>query len=61
MIGGSNIIKGVVNNIFCDDATDVADLAQFAQDNELAQGSTCVVIDTSEVYGLKSDGTWKKM
>ena len=60
MIGGSNIVKGARNDIYADTATDVTDLEQFAEDWELTQGSTCLVIDTFDVYVLKSDGTWKK-
>ena len=61
MIGGNNTIKsGSIADVFCDDATDVANLPQFAQTHNLSMGSTCYVIDTGELYILKSTGEWKK-
>lgn len=59
MIGGSNIQSGVANEIFCDTTQDVAELEEFARKWEFAQGSTCLCIETSEVYCMKSDYTWK--
>lgn len=59
MIGGSNVKTGVVSDFFCDSTADVADLPQFAKDNNLQMGSSCYCIDTSTLYMLKSDGTWK--
>ena len=47
--------------IFCDGTSDVANLPQYAIDHNLQPGTTCLVIDTAEVYALKSDGTWKKL
>lgn len=41
-----------------DDATDVTDLADFATEHNLQEGSTCLILGTSEVYGMKSDGSW---
>ncbi len=45
--------------IYCDNASDKANLAQYAADNNLPPGTICMVIDTQEVLALKSDGTWK--
>lgn len=60
MIGGNNSVKtGTVADFFCDDSSDVANLEQFARDNNLSMGSSCYCIDTSTLYMLKSDGTWK--
>lgn len=61
MIGGNNSIKkGSIADFFCDGASDVTDLPQFAEDNKLSMGSSCYCIDTGDLYILKSDGTWKK-
>ena len=60
MIGGANSVKsGTVADFFCDDANDLADLPQYAQDHDLSMGSSCYCIDTATLYMLKSDGTWK--
>ena len=40
---------------------DVADLPAFATKNHLKPGSTCLVIDTSEVYMMDSLGNWKPL
>ena len=40
-------------------ADSVADIAELPGLDQCAPGSTCLVIDTSEVYMLKTDGTWK--
>ena len=61
MIGGNNSVKsGSIADVFCDSSADVVNLAQFAKDNNLSMGSTCYVIDTGELYILKSTGEWKK-
>lgn len=61
MIGGNNSIKtGAVADFFCDDTSDVANLEQFAEKNNLSMGSSCYCIDTGELYIMRSDGTWKK-
>lgn len=61
MIGGNNSIKsGTVADFFCDDSSDVANLPQFAEENNLSMGSSCYCIGTGELYMMKSDGTWKK-
>lgn len=61
MIGGSNIVTGVENSVYCDYVTDLADLPDYAREREFAQGSTCLCIETGEVYCMKSDFTWKKL
>ena len=58
-IGGANIVTGTENSIFCDNQSDVADLEDFARERRFAQGSTCLCIETGEVYCMKSDYTWK--
>jgi len=50
-----------VGHLACDDATDLANLPSYAKSNNLKQGTDCVVIDTSEVYMMKSDYTFKKI
>ena len=61
MIGGNNTVKtGTVADFFCDSVADVADLPQFAQDNNLSMGSSCYCIDNGTLYMMKSDGTWKE-
>lgn len=61
MIGGSNIVKGSINEIYCDDATDIQDLADFAEEWDLKIGSTCVVVDTGQVLMMKSDYSWNEL
>lgn len=61
MIGGSNIVKGLVNEIYCDDATDIPNLPNFAEENDLKIGSTCLVVDTGQVLMMKSDYSWKEI
>lgn len=54
-------MQGKQATIYADDATDVTnDLEKFGRDNHLKRGSTCICIDTSEVFLMKTDGTWKK-
>lgn len=60
MIGGANYKTGITTDFFCDDATDIANLEQFAIDNDLKIGSSCFCIDTGDLYIMKSDRTWKK-
>lgn len=45
----------------CDGTADVADLPEYAEKYNLGLGSTCLVVDTSDVYAMKSDGTWKAL
>lgn len=56
-----NIYPNCVASLACDDASDVADLEQYAKDNNLKLGSTCLVVDTGQVYAMKSDFTWKEI
>ena len=46
--------------LYLDETSDVADLEQYAEDNKLTAGQAAVVIETGEVYLLKSTGEWKK-
>ena len=55
---GQNEMDGV-GNLACDLVGDVTDLPAYAEANRLKPGTTCLCIDTSEVYAMKSDGTWK--
>ena len=48
-----------VATLTCDDSTDIPDLEGFSKSNNLKQGSQCMVIDTGEIYMMKSDYTWK--
>ena len=52
---------GMQCELRADSESDVPNLAQFAVDNRLKPGSQCVVIGSSSVYMLKSDGTWSKL
>lgn len=61
MIGMSDISRRTDGELFCDTAADKANLAQYAVDHKLTQGTSCLVIDTGEVLVLKSDGTWKAL
>lgn len=59
MIGGSNIKKGLRNDIFADYNDDIAtNLPQFAQEWNLRQGSICLCIETGKFYVLQTDGVW---
>lgn len=61
MIGGNDSVKrGRVADFYADEASDVANLNQFGRDNKLSMGSTCYVIETGELYMMKSDFSWKK-
>lgn len=59
-----------MTSIISQSGRETAYLTEFIADNEVdiidlpgigqcAPGSTCFVIETSEVYMLKTDGTWK--
>lgn len=50
-----------VASLACDDVSDVADLPTYAQDHGTALGSSCIVVDTGDVYMQKTDKTWKKL
>lgn len=45
----------------CDGASDVPNLEAFAQAHHLKVGSDFLCIDTSALYMMKSDGTFKKL
>lgn len=57
---GQNSMDGV-GDLACDLVSDIADLPAYADSNRLKPGSTCLCIDTSEVYAMKSDRTWKAL
>jgi len=50
-----------VGHLACDDANDLPNLPSYAKSNNLKQGTDCIVIDTSEVYMMKSDFSFKKI
>lgn len=49
-----------VGHLACDGTADVRDLPDYARSNNLRLGSDCYVIDTGDLYMMKSDFTWKK-
>lgn len=57
---GQNEMDGV-GNLGCDEVADIANLPDFCKSNNLKPGTTCLCIETSEVYAMKSDGTWKAL
>ena len=57
---GQNEMDGV-GNLGCDSTADLENLPAFAESNRLKPGSTCMCIETSEVYAMKSDGSWKAL
>lgn len=54
-----NDMDGVAS-LGCDGTADVANLPAYAKSNNLKPGSSCYVIDTQELYMMKSTGEWKK-
>ena len=58
-IYGDDIKTGKVNDIFCDAASDISDLPAFAEEHDLRPGSSCLCVDESVVYQMKSDNSWK--
>lgn len=44
--------------LYADNTADVSNLAQFARDNDVKPGSSCLVIGASAVYTLNSSGQW---
>ena len=50
-----------VGHLACDDATDLPNLPTYARSNNLKQGTDCICIDTSNVYMMKSDGSFKQI
>lgn len=57
---GPNKIEGV-GDLGCDATADVANLPTYADSNRLKEGTTCLCAETSDVYYMKSDRTWKKL
>lgn len=51
-------IENGVASLGCDAVSDVPNLTDYAAKTHLKPGSTCLVVETSEVYVQKSDGTW---
>lgn len=60
-IYGEDIKRGKVNDINCDGSSDIQNLPTFAEEFDLKPGSTCMCVDESAVYQMKSDGSWKKL
>ena len=50
-----------VGHLACDDASDLPNLPSYAKSNNLKQGTDCIVIDTSAVYMMKSDYSFKQI
>ncbi len=44
-----------VGHLACDAAADVANLPQYAEDNNLKLGTDCICVATGKVYMMKSD------
>ena len=44
-----------------DGTSDVANLPAFAKAHDLKPGSNCFIIQTSQVYMMQSDETWKSI
>lgn len=57
----SQMLPNNTISLALDDATDLASLPTYAENNHLAMGSSAIVIDTGEVYMMKSDKTWKEV
>lgn len=58
-IYGDHIIKGDINDIYCDGTSDIPNLPAFAEEWKLKPGSSCLCVDESTVYQMKSDKSWK--
>ena len=54
-----NDMDGVAN-LGCDETSDIQNLPAYAKSNNLKPGSNCYIIDTGELYMMKSTGQWKK-
>ena len=60
-IWGNEIKSGRVNDIYCSNQSDVANLPEFATAHGLMPGSTCLCIGTgqnSAVYAMNENNTW---
>lgn len=44
----------------CDGTADVQNLPAYAESNRLKPGASCYVIDTGDLYMMRSDKVWKK-
>lgn len=53
-------MQGKQASLWADNQSDIANLEQFGRDNHLKHGSNCTCIDTSKIYIMKTDGTWKQ-
>lgn len=56
-----NVSPNGVGHLACDDLTDIANLPEYAKSNNLKLGTDCIVVDTGEVYMMKSDYTFKQI
>lgn len=54
-----SVSQNGVGHLACDDASDKANLPDYAKSNNLKLGTDCIVIDTGEVLMMKSDYTFK--
>lgn len=50
-----------VGHLACDDANDIPNLPDYAEKNNLKLGTDCIVVDTGEVYMMKSTYQFKKI
>ena len=53
-----NVLPNNCAQLGCDTEADIAYLPDYAKSQHLSPGSTCLVQETSEVYMMKTDGTW---
>lgn len=60
MIGGDSTKSRTDIDVFCDTEADVADLEQYGRDHGFQIGASAYVIDTGNLYLMKSDFSWKK-
>lgn len=57
----SNQNQGTQAECYADSASDVTDLETFARENHLKPGSSCLILSTSEVYMLNTEGQWNAL
>lgn len=53
--------QGIQAELRADGTADVANLEAFAAANFLKPGSTCLVIQESNIYMMQSDGSWSAL
>ena len=54
--------QGTQADLYADSQEDITnELEAFGKRNHLKHGSTCMCIDTSAVYIMKTDETWKQV